>query len=153
MHSGGWVLLLVLLAGFAGRNPLVTAAAGLLLLLASFPSRAPIMVLERYSIQLGLTLLIIGLLAPFAAGRLGLQDMLQGMRGPLGITALLGGALSAWMCARGLVLLETEPEVIIGLVAGTILGVGLMRGIPVGPLAAAGLTAVIYEMWRWLALR
>ncbi|MFO7245276.1 MAG: DUF441 domain-containing protein [Thermaerobacter sp.] len=151
MHSGGWVLVLVLAAGLLGRNPLVTAATGLLLLLVTLPWKMPVVLLERYSVQAGLTLLIMGLLAPFAAGRLGLHDMLQGLRGPLGVAALLGGALSAWMCARGLVLLETEPEVIIGLVAGTILGVGLMRGIPVGPLAAAGLTAVIYEMWRWTA--
>jgi len=149
VQSGFLVLVLVLAAGIVGRNPLVTAAAGILLLIGSLPWRAPVGLLERYSVQLGLTLLIIGLLAPFAAGRLGLQDMLQGLRGPLGIMALLGGALSAWMCARGLLLLETEPEVIVGLVAGTILGVGLMRGIPVGPLAAAGLTAVIYEVWRW----
>ncbi|HEX6989916.1 MAG TPA: DUF441 domain-containing protein [Bacillota bacterium] len=153
MHNGVWVLVLVMLAGITGRNPLVTAAAGFLLLVASLPSRLPVALLERYSVQLGLTMLIVGLLAPFAAGRLGMQDMLQGLRGPLGITALLGGALSAWMCARGLALLETDPEVIIGLVAGTILGVGLMRGIPVGPLAAAGLTAIMYEMWRWWLVR
>lgn len=151
MPNGSWVLLLVLLAGVVGRNQLVISAAGVLLLLVFLPVDGLLPLLERYSINLGLTLLIVGLLIPFANGQLGLADMLSGLRGPLGVAALLGGALSAYMCGKGLLLLELEPEIIVGLVAGTIIGVALLRGIPVGPLAAAGFAAVIYEMWRlWI---
>lgn len=153
MHSGLWVLVLVLLAGVVGRNPLVIMAAGLLLVIAVVPLGPVLTTLERHSVQVGLTLLIIGLLAPFATGRLGLAHMLAGLKGPLGLSALIGGALSAYMCAKGLILLELEPEIIVGLVAGTIIGVAAFSGIPVGPLAAAGLTAVIYEIWRWWGLR
>ncbi|HEY8449883.1 MAG TPA: DUF441 domain-containing protein [Bacillota bacterium] len=153
MPSGAWVLLLVLAAGIVGRNPLVIAAAAGLLFTTFVPIPGLLPLMERYSINVGLTLLIVGLLVPFATGRLGLADMITGLRGPLGMISLLGGALAAYMCGKGLELLEVEPEIIVGLVAGTIIGVGLLRGIPVGPLAAAGLTAVMYEMWRLWTLR
>lgn len=142
------MLLIVLGAGVIGRNPLVISAAAILLLAVVLPVKGLLPLMDKYSLSFGLTLLIIGLLLPFATGQLGLGDMITGLRGPLGVTALLGGALSAYMCGKGLLLLELEPEIIIGLVAGTIIGVALLRGIPVGPLAAAGLAAVLYEMWR-----
>jgi uncharacterized membrane protein (DUF441 family) len=52
------------------------------------------------------------------------------------------------MCSLGLALLEARPEVMVGLVLGTIVGVAVLGGIPVGPLAAAGLAAVLLDLWQ-----
>ncbi|MEX2356025.1 MAG: DUF441 family protein [Thermaerobacterales bacterium] len=148
MAQGTWVLYLVLLAGLVGRNPLVTAAAAVLIAIITLRLALLLPVLERYSVNIGLTFMIIGLLAPFAGGRLALQHVIEGLQGIHGLMAVLGGALSAYMCSKGLKLLELEPEVIIGLVAGTIIGVAFLQGIPVGPLAAAGLTAIFLQIFR-----
>lgn len=153
MHSGLWVLLITLVGGLIGRNPLVISAVLLLLLLALQPFPQLLALAERYSLNAGLTLLIIGLLMPFANGKLDMNDMITGIRQPIGLMALVGGALAAYMNGKGLAMLEVQPEIIIGLVAGTILGVGALQGIPVGPLAAAGITAVIHELWRMFAAR
>lgn len=148
MPAGTWMLLLVLMAGVVGRNPLVTAAAAGLLALVTLRAQALLPFLEKYSITAGLTLLIVGLLVPFAGNRVSTEQVLAALRDPAGLLAVAGGALSAYMCGLGLRLLEARPEVMVGLIFGTIVGVALLGGIPVGPLAAAGLTAVMLELWR-----
>lgn len=147
MSPGIWLLYLVLAAGVVGRNPLVTTAAAILIAIATLRLHALLPFLERYSITVGLTFLIVGLLVPFAGGRVGLADVAAGLRSPAGLMAVVGGALSAYMCSLGLGLLEVRPEIMIGLVFGTIIGVAVFGGIPVGPLAAAGLTAVLLRLW------
>ena len=37
----------------------------------------------------------------------------------------------------------TNPTVVAGLLVGTVLGVALFRGVPVGPLIAAGLLSLL----------
>lgn len=36
-----------------------------------------------------------------------------------------------------------QPSVVAGLLVGTVLGVALFRGVPVGPLIAAGLLSLV----------
>jgi uncharacterized membrane protein (DUF441 family) len=37
----------------------------------------------------------------------------------------------------------TQPHLVAGLLVGTVLGVALFKGVPVGPLIAAGLLSMI----------
>jgi uncharacterized membrane protein (DUF441 family) len=66
------------------------------------------------------------------------------------VLALLGGALATYMNGKGLDLLKVDPQLIIGLVIGSIFGILFMRGIPVGPLMAAGITAFLLKVFRLL---
>lgn len=52
----------------------------------------------------------------------------------------------AYVSARGVELMQLKPEIIVGLMVGTILGVLVFRGMPVGPLAASGVTAMLYYL-------
>jgi uncharacterized membrane protein (DUF441 family) len=47
-------------------------------------------------------------------------------------------------------LLKVDPQLIVGLVIGSIFGILFMRGIPVGPLMAAGITAFLLRLLKWL---
>jgi uncharacterized membrane protein (DUF441 family) len=60
--------------------------------------------------------------------------------------AIIGGIVAAYLCGQGLVLLQLNPEVVVGLVIGTVVKVSLLKGIPVGPLAAAGVTAILFNL-------
>lgn len=42
-------------------------------------------------------------------------------------------------------LMGSQPQLVAGLLVGTVLGVALFRGVPVGPLIAAGLVSLIVE--------
>ena len=45
----------------------------------------------------------------------------------------------AWLGGRGVKLMTNQPDVVAGLLIGTVAGVAALRGVPVGPLIAAGL--------------
>jgi uncharacterized membrane protein (DUF441 family) len=107
-----------------------------------------LVVLDRRSLDAGLTLLIIAVLVPFATGKAKPEDILRAFTTIPGILAIIGGALQAYISGQGVELLKAQPEVIVGLLVGTIIGVCFMKGIPVGPLAAAGLTAIALRLFH-----
>lgn len=140
-------LLLVLVIGLAARNHLVAGAATLLLLvyLAGFPD--VLRFLGDRALSLGLLLLMVAVLAPLALGETTLADLSRLFTSLPGWLAIVGGAAATWLNGRGVGLLHDRPEIIGGLLVGTIIGVVALRGIPVGPLAAAGVTAILLQLF------
>ncbi|MGQ7111923.1 DUF441 family protein, partial [Escherichia sp. TWPC-MK] len=53
------------------------------------------------------------------------------------------GVIVSWLGGRGVTLMGSQPQLVAGLLVGTVLGVALFRGVPVGPLIAAGLVSLI----------
>jgi uncharacterized membrane protein (DUF441 family) len=88
-------------------------------------------------------------MAPFAADRVGVRDIVAHLTSLPGLMAILGGALATHLNGEGLSLMQSTPELIFGLLIGSLLGILLLGGIPVGPLMAAGLTALLLELCRW----
>lgn len=140
------VLLLIFSLGLAFGNRLVAGAAGavLVLRLSNLPSILGL--LDRRAMDAGLFFLLVAVLTPFAVGRAGPREILAAFRDLPGIVAIAGGTVAAYICGQGVSLLQMRPEITVGLLVGTILGVALLRGVPVGPLAAAGLTAVLLNL-------
>lgn len=48
------------------------------------------------------------------------------------LTAIAIGLLVAWLGGRGVSLMTSQPNVVAGLLIGTVAGVALLRGVPVG---------------------
>ena len=48
----------------------------------------------------------------------------------------------AWLGGRGVKLMTHQPNIVAGLLIGTVAGVALLRGVPVGPLIAAGVLSL-----------
>lgn len=146
MFQDNLLLLVILALGLTFNNNLVAAGAGSLLVLKLIKLNSILLILERRSIDLGLFFLLIGVLIPFALDRVGVKDIWQTFHSYKGILAISGGVVAAYLCGKGLVLLQIEPEIVVGLVVGTVVGVSLLKGIPVGPLAAAGVTALLFKL-------
>lgn len=142
------ILLLLLVLGVFARNALIVVSAGLLLVLHYLRITWVFPVLERRATEIGLIILLMAVLAPFGSGKVGWRDIKACFTSRSGVAAVLGGLLAAYISGRGIHLLERQPQVTVGLVVGSILGVILLRGIPVGPLAAAGFAALLLGMWR-----
>ena len=140
------VLLLVFTLGLSFGNRLVAGAAGALLVVKMMRSPSLLGLLERRATDAGLFFLLLAVLVPFAVGRVGTRDIVATFRQLPGLVAIVGGALAAYLCGQGVILLQVKPEVTVGLLLGTIIGVALLRGVPVGPLAAAGLTAILLNL-------
>ena len=85
-------------------------------------------------------------MAPLTGIKDGGRELLKILLTPAGLAALAGGMLAAYLCGQGLGLLRLWPEVLVGLVLGIVLGVSVLKGAPVGPLAAAGLTALLLKL-------
>ncbi|HEY8414183.1 MAG TPA: DUF441 domain-containing protein [Thermaerobacter sp.] len=152
MGQADLMLLVILALGALGRNPLVTSAAGALLLLRLLGLSRLLPLLEQPAMSLGLILLIVSVLIPFANGQVTVEQTVHSFTrgGIAGYAGLVAGFLAAVLGARGISLLERDPHVIIGLILGTLVGVAFFQGIPVGPLTAAGLAAVLLELFKSL---
>ena len=139
-------LLLLLFLGIVGDNYLVSVSSAGLLLIRRLGIDGILPYLEGPGLRAGLTLLILSILTPIAAGELTSKDFIGAFITRQGAAASLGGIVGAYLGARGLSLLETHPESITGLVIGTIIGATFFKGIPVGPLVAAGMAELMVEL-------
>lgn len=144
------VLLVILVLGLAGRSGVLVGAAALLLLLHALRLTRLVGVIEGRALELGLVFLMVSVLSPFARGEVGARQLVQTIVSVPGALAVLAAVLATRLNLGGLELLEREPSLMVGIVVGSILGVVFAKGIPVGPLMAAGLAWVFICLWQRL---
>jgi uncharacterized membrane protein (DUF441 family) len=140
----------LIIVGLIGRSPIIATAASMLLVLKLTALDRFFPTVERRGMELGLLFLTISVLVPFASEKVSWKDVIPLFTTLLGVLALTGGAVATYMNGKGLELLKAEPHLIVGLVIGSIIGIVFLRGIPVGPLMAAGITAVLLKLYEWL---
>ncbi|MFC4302658.1 DUF441 domain-containing protein [Cohnella boryungensis] len=143
---GELVLVTLIVIGLVGRSSIITTAACILLIVKLTHLDRYLPSIERRGIELGLLFLTLAILVPFASGRIQPKDIIEAFSGWVGWIALIGGAIGAYLNSKGLETLKMDPQLIVGIVIGSIAGVVLLRGIPVGPLMAAGLTAILIKI-------
>ena len=146
--SGVNMLVALLLIGIVAHSNLIATAACLMLILKFTNLNVMFPLLERRGLELGLLFLILSILVPLANGKVSERDILYNLTSLPGILAIAGGALATHMNTRGLQLLKLDPEIIFGLVLGSILGIVFLHGVPVGPLMAAGVAALFLQSIR-----
>jgi uncharacterized membrane protein (DUF441 family) len=140
------LLVVFIVIGLVGRSNIITTAACILLIIKLLSLDRYLPSIERRGLELGLLFLTIGVLVPFASNKITAKEVLSVFTSWVGIVALLGGAIATYMNGKGLELLKIDPQLIAGLVIGSIFGIVFMRGIPVGPLMAAGITALLLKI-------
>lgn len=150
---GDILLVILIIIGLIGRSHIITTAACILLIVKLVHLERYLPSIERRGLELGLLFLTMGVLVPFASERISLKDMTQVFTSWPGILALTGGAIATYMNGKGLDLLKVDPQLIVGLVIGSIFGILFLRGIPVGPLMAAGITALLMKIFYFIADR
>lgn len=64
----------------------------------------------------------------------------------MGIASLVIGALVALLGRWGVDLMGEDPEVVAAMLIGTIIGVFLFKGVPVGPMIASGLLYCLMKL-------
>ena len=148
--GGEGILMILIIIGIAGKAPLIATSACILLVLRLTNLTHYFALIERRGLELGLLFLMLSVLVPFAEGRITLKELRCSLLSLPGLLALAGGALATYMNGDGLRMLKDEPELLIGLVVGSIAGIVFLKGIPVGPLMAAGLTAFFLKFFKYL---
>jgi len=139
-------LVVLVLLGLWARSSLVAAAAAMLLVIRLVGLSFLLPTIERRGVEVGLLFLTLAMLVPFARGQVSGRMIVRALTSVPGLVAVLGGALATLLNGRGLDLLASQGELMIALVTGSILGIVLWGGIPVGPLMAAGLTYLMLQL-------
>lgn len=148
---GEAILVVLIIIGLVGRSPIISTAACALLIIKLVHLERYLPALERRGLELGLLCLTFSVLVPFATGRIQLKEILTALTSWPGWLALLGGALATYINGKGLEMLRFDPQLIVGMVIGSIFGIVFLRGIPVGPLMAAGITVILYKLFTFIA--
>lgn len=141
------VLLILLLCGVLSHNNTIIISVGALIVIKIMPMSQPLLpYLEKYGLYWGVILLTIGVLSPIATGKISGEMILKSFVSWRSLLAIAVGVLVAWLGARGVKLMAAEPNVVAGLLIGTVAGVAFLRGVPVGPLIAAGILSLFYSL-------
>ncbi|OBZ18232.1 hypothetical protein A8L34_01190 [Bacillus sp. FJAT-27264] len=138
------LLLLGLAAlGIVSNNSPVTIAMVVLLLIRVLGLNQAFPWLEKYGLTIGIIILTIGVMTPLASGRISLQTVGQSFLHWKSLAAIGIGILVAYLGGRGAILMGNQPTVVAGLLIGTVIGVAFFKGVPVGPLIAAGILSLL----------
>jgi uncharacterized membrane protein (DUF441 family) len=132
--------LLILLAlaglGFASHNTTVAVSILVLIIVRVTPLSTFFPWIEKQGLTVGIIILTIGVMAPIASGTLPASNLIHSFTHWKSLVAIVVGIAVSWLGGRGVTLVG-------GLLVGTVIGVALFRGVPVGPLIAAGLVSLI----------
>lgn len=137
------VLLVLLACGIFSHNSAVTIAAGVLIVFKLTPLNEFFPLLQQHGLNIGIIILTIGVLTPIASGKIPGDMILKSFLSWKSLLAIVIGLLVAWLGGRGVKLMTNQPNVVAGLLIGTVAGVAVLRGVPVGPLIAAGLLSLL----------
>ncbi|PAT32081.1 hypothetical protein CLI92_05765 [Vandammella animalimorsus] len=141
------LLLAIAALGIVSQNHSITYAMLALLLVRMTPLQQYFPWIQKHGLNLGITILFIGVMAPIASGQIALADVLRSFTHWQSLLAVAVGVLVAWLGGRGLPLMMEHPGLVPGLMVGTVIGVAFFKGVPVGPLIAAGMLAVVIGKW------
>lgn len=141
-----FLMLIILLLGIMGGSEIIAGAAGILLVLQVVGLDAVFPLLEDRGLEIGLLFLVISVLVPFASGRVSSSELFRSFISIPCLVAIVSGAIATHLNGKGLEMLQLEPSLMIGLVMGSIVGVIFFDGIPVGPLMAGGIAALVLRI-------
>lgn len=125
------------------HNNTVTFAVLLLLLFKLTPLSTYFPFLNHYGLTIGIVILTAAVMVPLADGSLGIKEILKSFTTWQSILAIIIGIIVSWLGTRGISLIGANPMIVNGLIIGTLIGVAFFKGIPVGPLIAAGLLSLV----------
>ena len=98
---------------------------------------------EKQGLTIGIIILTIGGDGTYSpSGTLPASTLLHSFVNWKSLIAIAVGVFVSWLGGRGVTLMSSQPSLVAGLLVGTVLGVALFRGVPVGPLIAAGLVSL-----------
>ncbi|MEG9546034.1 DUF441 domain-containing protein [Mannheimia sp. HC-2023] len=141
-NSVALLLVVLIVLGLVSQNNAVTISAAVLLIMQQTLLSKYIPFIDQYGLKIGIIILTIGVLSPLVSGRIMLPELNQLLNWKM-LVSIIAGVLVAWLGGRGVGLMGNQPVLVTGLLIGTIIGVALFKGVPVGPLIAAGILSLI----------
>lgn len=142
LNSVALLLVVLIVLGLVSQNSAVTISAAVLLVMQQTALSKYLPFVDQYGLKLGIIILTVGVLAPLVSGRIALPELAQMLNWKMAL-AIVAGVLVAWLGGRGVGLMGGQPILVTGLLIGTVIGVAFLKGVPVGPLIAAGILSLV----------
>ncbi|AGQ39643.1 TPA: DUF441 domain-containing protein [Mannheimia haemolytica] len=136
------LLVVLIILGLISQNSAVTISAAVLLIMQQTLLSKFVPFVDQYGLKIGIIILTIGVLSPLVSGRITLPELAQLLNWKMALS-IIAGVLVAWLGGRGVNLMGSQPVLVTGLLIGTVIGVAFLKGVPVGPLIAAGILSLI----------
>lgn len=143
-------LLIIFSIGLLSKSDLLVLASIILFILKLIRGNNLLLILDNLGIKIGLLFLLLSVMVPLVDGSISLLEIIKSYKSVVAIFALISGLLATKVVGMGIVLLERQPELIVGMLLGSIIGIIFFDGVPTGPLLAAGLTAIFYQLYTML---
>lgn len=139
--SGIIFIAVIFILGLVAKSNSLSIAAGLLLVIKLLKIKSLLPLLEERGVEIGLLFLMLAVMVPLALDKVETKVIIATFCSLPGLLAIAGGLIATRLNNMGIQLLESQPQVILGLVIGSIVGIVFLKGIPVGPLMAGGIAA------------
>ncbi len=146
MNEALLVMIIIASLGYLAGNNTVLLAAGILILMQVLNCQSLFRFLEKNGLFLGISLMLLAVMVPFATGKVGWFEIWETIRSKTGLISILMGILAAYLAGGGVSLLQSQPEVVTGLIIGSLIGILVFQGIPAGPIVAAGMAAMLLRV-------
>ncbi len=140
-------LLIVFVVALLTKNNLLAAAAAIVFFLDLMRLHRFFPMIQSRGLEGGLLLLTIALLVPFSTGQVTVKSLFTSLWSPLGVFSIVGGLVGAYLNSQGLDLVAVEPTIVPGILIGVIISVFFFGGVSVGPIMAAGITALLVRIF------
>ena len=136
------LLVILIILGLLSHNSAITISAAVLLIMQQTFLSQYIPWIDQYGLKLGIMVLTLGVLSPLVSGKIPLPELSAFIHWKM-FSSIGVGILVAWLAGQGVDLMTNQPVLVTGLMVGTVIGVSFFGGIPVGPLIAAGILALL----------
>ncbi len=136
----------IIILGLLAQSRVIVLAGFSLLLIKELGLTGLSDFLSNKGIEIGLVFLLMAILAPMVLIPMNWEELKNSLGGWKGLIAIIAGLLATQFNGMGLKLLDNNPQLIVGIIIGSLIGIVLLGGIPVGPLMAAGIAAVLVEL-------
>lgn len=140
------ILAVILAVGMISRNAVMVYSSSLLLAAVLLGADRVVALLAVHGIPAGVVVLMMVVLLPLVEADTSPRNLFKFLAKREGLTAMVVGAAATYLGGEGVLLMQANPEIVVGIVVGTTIGAVFFRGIPTGPLVAAGAVAIALEL-------
>ncbi len=142
-NQNQYILLVMIALGIISHSSNIAVASSILLIIMTSPLSKYLPIIERHSLSLGLIFLMIYILIPITKSKNIALNIYETITSPIGIISILAGVFATCLNKKGINLLNNDPQLIMGIIIGSLIGITFFDGIPVGPLMPAAIMVII----------
>ncbi|MBI6872578.1 DUF441 domain-containing protein [Clostridium aciditolerans] len=139
------VIFFLIIISFVTKNKNLSIAAFVIFVVSLINNQKSIYFIEKYFLDIGMIFLMMWMLVPLIKAENSLTPNIKSLLNLNGLVSFIVGVAVVMLAAQGVSFLKGSVDVLTGVILGSIIGVALLGGVPVGPLIASG---IAYEIVR-----